>query len=167
MIWLYLSWLVVLVGASIAYYHQNPNNLYSLKSEMRISNRMREKMGLMICYLVGRSLYKDSEPWTLNRLTLRLKCPMAGVERIVGFLEDGGLLAESNDTPAHYLPAKPFDTVTVLEVLNAVRRAGEDRNMEFQRLPKNEAVDGIFDVAEKAISQELDKVTMKDLVLKD
>ena len=46
MIWLYLSWLVLLFGASVAFYVQHPEYLYLRGGEPRLSNRMRELLGL-------------------------------------------------------------------------------------------------------------------------
>ena len=46
MIWLYLSWLVLLFGASVAFYVQHPEYLYMRGGEPRLSNRMRERLGL-------------------------------------------------------------------------------------------------------------------------
>ena len=48
MIWLYLSWLIVLVGASVAYYHQHPESVTSYRRELRLSNRMQEKLALLV-----------------------------------------------------------------------------------------------------------------------
>lgn len=167
MIWLYLSWLVMLLGASIAYYQQNPNNLYSQKATMQVSNRMREKLAVLVCYLIGDSLYNaNKQGWTLERLTRRMRIPMIVVEGIVGHLEDAGMIAESRETPAQYLPCRPFDELTIGDVVNAIRSAGEERNLEFQRLPHNKLVDKMLDAAEAAQKKALAKTTIKDLVLK-
>ncbi|MBT8406355.1 MAG: YihY family inner membrane protein, partial [Deltaproteobacteria bacterium] len=43
MIWLYLSWLIVLVGASVAYYHQHPESMTAHRRELQLSNRTQER----------------------------------------------------------------------------------------------------------------------------
>ena len=50
MIWLYLSWLILLVGASIAFYHQHPEFLTVRRGELRMSNRLRAKLALLAEY---------------------------------------------------------------------------------------------------------------------
>jgi membrane protein len=47
MIWIYLAWLIVLVGASVAFYHQHPEFLGTPAREPRLSNRMKERLGLL------------------------------------------------------------------------------------------------------------------------
>jgi membrane protein len=48
MVWLYLSWLILLVGATIAYYHQHPERLKWQQAATRLSARMREQVALQV-----------------------------------------------------------------------------------------------------------------------
>ena len=43
MLWLYLAWLILLVGASIAFYHQHPEYLTMRRRELNLSNRLKER----------------------------------------------------------------------------------------------------------------------------
>ena len=53
MIWLYLSWLILLFGASVAFYVQHPEYLFARGGEPRLSNRMRERLALSAMSLVA------------------------------------------------------------------------------------------------------------------
>ncbi len=44
MIWLYLSWLILLIGASVSFYHQHPERTSSRQQVLRLSARLREKL---------------------------------------------------------------------------------------------------------------------------
>ena len=46
MIWLYLSWIILLVGATIAFYHQNPDQLKWKRSSGHLSARLRDQLAL-------------------------------------------------------------------------------------------------------------------------
>jgi len=48
LIWLYLNWLILLMGAQLAFYHQNPAYLRIGRREPRLSNAMRERLALNV-----------------------------------------------------------------------------------------------------------------------
>ena len=62
MIWIYLSWLILLVGASIAYYHQHPETLKRQLPSGHLSSRMREQLGLQAMLDIGRA-YEQACGW--------------------------------------------------------------------------------------------------------
>ena len=53
LIWLYVNWLILLIGAQLAFYHQNPAYLRIGRREPRLSNSMRERLALNVMYLIG------------------------------------------------------------------------------------------------------------------
>ena len=53
MVWIYMSWLILLIGASIAYYHQHPERLKWRKLNVHLSARMREQLALQLMLSIG------------------------------------------------------------------------------------------------------------------
>jgi len=99
MIWLYLSWLILLFGASVAFYAQHPEYLYASGGEPRLSNRMRERLALSAMSLVaGRFLAGERMP-TLTELTRLLGVPMHALQTVLDALEHRQLLVQSTDDP--------------------------------------------------------------------
>src|ERR1700730_7510903 len=54
LIWVYLSWLILLIGAQLAFYVQFPQYLRHGQETIELCGRDREQMGLSIMYLIGR-----------------------------------------------------------------------------------------------------------------
>src|SRR5690606_7638400 len=46
--WLYISWLVLLLGAQLAFYVQNPQYLRPGRGEIRLNSSLRERVALSI-----------------------------------------------------------------------------------------------------------------------
>ena len=53
LIWLYLNWLILLIGSQLAFYFQNPAYMRIGRREPRLSNAMRERLALNIMLIVG------------------------------------------------------------------------------------------------------------------
>ena len=72
MIWLYLSWLILLVGASVAFYYQHPEILQRDARQVRLANRPVERLALLVMQVIGWNYYHERPPWTLAGLAKRL-----------------------------------------------------------------------------------------------
>ncbi len=167
MLWVYISWLILLVGASIAFYHQNPEYLIANKRELKLSNRMKEKLALLVMFLIGQNYYNQGPTWTMEGLAQRLRVPMEALEPLIEALDHCGLLASTGDEPPAYLPAQPLDLLEVKDVLDAVRTASEEYHPHLLEPLSEPAVDELINHIDQAISKELLGWTVKELALSD
>jgi membrane protein len=165
MIWLYLSWLIVLVGASVAYYHQHPESVTAYRRELRLSNRMQEKLALLVMFLVGNNYYDNLPALTLEEFAQSLNVPMEALEPVMEALEGYGLLTQTAHEPPTYLPARPLDTAGLKDVLDAVRGANEMVDLKPQSESAELAVDQLVDHLDQAMERALQGSTLKDLAL--
>lgn len=167
MIWLYLSWLILLVGASIAFYHQHPEYVRLDRQHVRLSNYSREKLALSIMALIGRHHYERLPQLSAERTAQLLDMPTEIVEEMLEALADAGLLARSLDDPITYLPARPLETVSVSELMSVVRRCGTSARLDNNVGPINAAVDRLMERVERNQREALADETLKDLALQN
>ena len=167
MIWLYLSWLILLFGASVAFYAQHPEYLYAGSGEPRLSNRMRERLTLSAMSLVTERFLSGAPLPSLDDFTRHLGVPMHSLDTVLAALESQGLLQQSAEDPARYLPARDPSTILVTDVLGAVRVAGEAAFMAPDTLPTPPAVDAVLGRLEAAQTEALGGMTMRDLAQPD
>jgi membrane protein len=165
MIWLYLSWLIVLVGASVAYYHQHPESVTAYRRELRLSNRMQEKLALLVMFLVGKNYYDNLPALTLEEFAQSFNVPMEALEPIMEALEGYGLLTQTGHEPPTYLPARPLDTAGLKDVLDAVRGANEINDLKPQSESAELAVEQLVDHLDQAMARALRGSTLKELAL--
>ena len=151
LIWLYVSWLVLLIGAAVSFYVQHPEYLYAKPGEPRLSNRMRERLALAIMHQIGLHFVRGLPPWTLHRLTQHLGIPMYSVNVVLDSLAAGGLVRESNGDPPGYFPARDLSRIPISEVLEIVRKTGEDEFVNPDSLPLAAPVEQIVKSVERAI----------------
>jgi membrane protein len=164
LIWLYLSWLILLFGADISFYLQHPEYLYALPGEPRLSNRMRERLALAIAGLVASNFVHGRPPWTPQQLTQHLGVPMHAVDVVVDALAGSGLLVQTDADPPAYVPARDLDHLSIAELLTIVRHAGEDDFLNPDALPVLAPIAAVEARIEAAVSAALDGVSVRDLV---
>jgi len=164
LIWLYLNWLILLLGASIAFYSQHPEYLVLQPGEPRLSSRMRERVALMLMYLIGRA-YQDRGPaWTFSSLTQRLDLPSFALQMVLDALEQDGFLVQTGDDPPAYLPSRDIGSITLEELLHTVRAAGEEQYLGPEAVPVPAEIESIMARVNLAIDEQVRDLTLRELL---
>ena len=163
MIWLYLNWLIVLVGAELTFCHQNLKFLTLRKEVFNLSTKLKEKLSLIIMYLIGYNYYNDLSMWTLESLTERLRLPHEPVEEAVNDLTQHNLIIETADQPPCFVPSRALEKITLKEIIDATRTNYETDLVEKKYLSMRE-VDLVTGKVESAIDAALGETSLKDLV---
>jgi membrane protein len=164
MIWLYINWLILLIGAQIAYCHQNLKTLDLGRTIFQLSSKVKEKMAFLVMYLIGYNFYHNEEKWTFDSLVNHLGLPQESVDTTLSELKDKNLILEVGDDPTFYLPAKDIEVITLAEIIDAARTNRETPLLENRYLA-NPEIDQITEHIDDAIHGALGKMTLKDLVL--
>jgi membrane protein len=126
MIWLYLGWLILLIGSSIAFYVQNPKYALGQTSRNGLVQRDRETIGLAIMALVAERFYRQGPAWSLASLAAMLRIRSDQIDNVVSDLEGSGLLKATADQPPGFLPGRPMEETSVAHVLTALRGQGSE-----------------------------------------
>ena len=160
LIWLYLNWLVLLVGAQLAFYHQNPAYLRIGRREPRLSSSTRERLALNIMLLVGQAFRDSRATVTIADISEKLRIPSITLEPIVAALESKGLLTstESEDL----LPGRDIARIALGEVLAVVRVFGETGSISQPRW--SSAIEAIGDRLDEAVASTVEKTTLAELL---
>ncbi len=163
MVWLYVGWLIVLVGGQVTFYWQNPRFMDPRSQRAVMDNRRREELVLELMMLIGRAhYYKQESLWTLEALEARYNSLEPGVMvRLLDELITRRLIIASNDKLPAYLPAFDTENITLQEVLVVARGAPVNIGCG---LP---AVDTVMDRLDATITEVLQGRTLKDLILED
>ena len=165
MIWLYVGWLILLIGANIGFYVQHPAYLRGKGGSQRLSHRSREKLALVLTTLIAQHHYSQAPPWSAEELSQHLRLRNDPVGDVLSMLERAGLIKATADRPATYLPARPFEVVTVGDVFAAARHGSFDGDLSYDRIPGPSGIDDVVDKFETAAEAALQGQTVKDLAL--
>lgn len=160
LIWLYLNWIVLLAGAQLAFYHQNPAFLRGGRLEPRLSNSMRERLALNIMYLVGRSFREGQAQVTIHTLANSLRVPSITLMPLANALEAEGLLMTTEQE--FLVPGREMSRIRLADILIPVRERGETG---WHRSPTwSPAIGGLGDTIDSAVGETLGEQTLADLL---
>ncbi len=167
MIWLYVGWLILLTGASIAFYFQNPEYQKAGRTLLRLSSKAREKLVLLVARVVGRQYYDGGHPFTAASLAKETGAALEAVDWAIGALEAKGLLAQVGDGTPQYLPSRPPDQTPLSEVLAVAQVADDTGPMSSLRLLPDTVVDGLMHRLDQSRRDEVDGITWRDFVRRE
>jgi len=165
MIWLYLSWLILLVGAKVSFYYQYPQFLSVKKEVLLLSNRLKERLSFLIMFLVGYNFYHNKQPWKLDSLVEQLGLPVEPVQDVLTLLQRRGLIMEAGNEPPSYLPTKDIEKISLKEILDSVRAAEEDSHAIEEKFLSMAEVDRVIKTIDESIADALKDKTIKSLVI--
>jgi membrane protein len=166
MIWLYLSWLILLVGTRIAFFHQHPDQIRLQGGPYRISNRLKERAGLLVMYLITADYYRGGRPWDLDRLVAESGLASDLANDVITLLERQRFLVETADEPPAYYPARAPESVTLAELLDSLRTAedGGVTGADLAGVPQ--PVNQVMLEMESGIRGALHGMSLKDMVVR-
>ena len=75
LLWLYLSWLILLLGAQLSFYLQHPEHLRAGHEEIPVTGALRERLAMSVMCLLGERFLDGGARWTVNGLAERLMVP--------------------------------------------------------------------------------------------
>jgi membrane protein len=118
-LWTYVSWLILLAGAQLAFYVQNPDYLRLGHAQLRLSGNEQERLALDIMARVASEHRAGNAPWTLEKLGRSLALPGIAVAGMAEHLERAGLLAQADD--GKLFPGREITSIPLSEIIHAAR----------------------------------------------
>jgi membrane protein len=160
LLWTYFGWLILLAGAQLSFYVQNPTYLRLGLQPLRLSSEELEQLSLKLMYFVGRAHVAGGRRWTVNRLANELGLPGIAVAQMASTLERAGLLIVTDYD--ELVPARDLGRIGVYEILQLARgqRSGHvaPRNLPIP------PVDRVLASMDEARRRCCGDTTLRDLV---
>ncbi len=167
LIWLQLSWMIVLLGAEIAYAHQHVNHYVMAAVYHETSLDFRRRFALHILRLIIERFEQGRPALTAAQITQTLKAPCLLVEQLLDQMRGSGVISaveqpKANEHPA-FQPAKDIQTITIASVLDALDKQGGESLGAVETDAHWESVTKAVDQIEAAIQQSPANKLVKDL----
>ncbi len=161
LIWLQISWLIVLFGAEISYALQNIETYEFEPDCSRVSPSFKKLLSLQIMHSLTKNFSDGLTPLTADQISHTLEIPHRLVNHILYELVQCGIAVETKteeDIEFAYQPARTISLLTIKYVIDALDKHGTDnipvaQNKELKIL--SESLQTFNDTLEKSPANKL------------
>ena len=161
LMWVQVSWWVVLFGAELSFAGQNVGTYEYEPDSRKVSLAFKKVLILQITHLLIKNFEKGDRPLIDTEISNRLKMPIRLVHNLLFDLVESRVVAETRtkeDQVFGYQPARDIHTLTIKFVVDAIELNGINsipvtRNAEFGAL--SAAIDKFRDAMEASPANQL------------
>src|SRR5690349_6957937 len=124
LLWLHVGWMIVLLGAQVAYAHQHIH-FYQREHDLVAQSTLgREKLALQLLVLIGRNFYQGLDPINVLELSNRMRLPAGVIQELLQMLTQTRVLISLADEESFVLGRDPR-SISIKEILDSVRNGGK------------------------------------------
>ena len=120
MIWLYLGWIILLLGANIAFYYQYPSVISSADECNCAEPAHQEQLVLQLMYLIALNMIQGKPPWTSSQLSNAIGQPLDLIAGCLQNLANAQLLSKAGDKQQLWLPIRDIADIRIIDILAAI-----------------------------------------------
>lgn len=129
LMWVQISWWIVLFGAELSFASQNVRTYEYEPDCLKISPAFKKLLTLQVAHLLVQTFKNGEKPLTDSQISHRLDIPIRLMHQILYELVTSGLLIETKtkeDKKFGYQPAKDINGLTIRHILEAIEQNGVD-----------------------------------------
>lgn len=164
LIWLQMSWLIVLFGAEISFAHQHVKSYEFEPDCLHASYSFRELLALRITQMLAQNFQRGGPPMTTDDIVARIETPVRLVQQVLDNLAACSIISElmgTSDKTIAYQPAKNIDLLTIAFVTEALKKHGLD-TLPLLPSPELEALTARMNSLKKEVEKSPDNISLKD-----
>ena len=139
MFFIYIGWLVALIGSSIAFYHQNIAKARTGREKMVLSISQQEQLSLAVATVIIQRFSAGEVPLDEDQLAETLHNSPVAIENSLEILEKIGLIIATGEDPVRYLPSRSVHDCTMVDIWRAMRNYNTDKmydNVESEAMQR-------------------------------
>lgn len=162
LIWLYLGWLILMIGCRLSFYIARPENVRRDPEDPATPPREVERIGLALMRDVGQRHLTGEAAATRGELARRTLTPAERIDPIIDALVQAGVLAETGDQPPRILPARAPESLSLGELWQILRKGPGALPDQAQPGSDMEAAQSAVRSAETAFREDAGSVNLRD-----
>jgi membrane protein len=122
LIWIFVSWIILLLGAEIAFAHQNLARFRLQQRWQAQPTVNRSYWGLQLLLLVGQRFEAGQSPPTIMELAEELEVPADETRALLDVMQEIGALKASGENGHEVLPARDMRHLMVFDLVEGLEQ---------------------------------------------
>ncbi|MCK5566218.1 MAG: YihY/virulence factor BrkB family protein [Planctomycetes bacterium] len=168
LIWLQISWLIVLFGAELAFAHQNVDTYEFEPDCLNVSHSYKLLLSLLLTEMMIRNFCKGKKAFSATEISHKLEVPIRLVRQVLFELVESGVIGkqmQESSKDVLYQPAIDVDLLTVKYVKDALENTGSV-GLPLTEVDEFNRLCGCMGAFDTAIGRLPENVLLKDMALK-
>jgi membrane protein len=127
LVWVQLSWLIVLAGAEVSYAHQHSDMLEYEPDIEHVSASFKKLLTLRVVKVLAKNFSQGLKPLSMSDISQVTDIPKKLITQILDDLTECCIISDTpnrQENEAGYQPALDTDRLTINYVLDALERSG-------------------------------------------
>ncbi len=164
MLWIFYSWVIVLLGSEVAFAYQNLKTYRLENQEKNYSFGYMQQLGLNIIISIADSFHYKKEPWSAEKLSEEFSASLRLVNEMLFMLQDEGFIAEISKPFRAYVPAFDIENMLVYDIIYKLKYPDSEDTSRMERLLLNDKIKKLVNSTDSALQGALKEVTVKTLI---
>jgi membrane protein len=164
LLWLHVSWVIVLLGAQVSYAHQHIHFFEGDRQLLAQSPAGREKLALHLMLLIGRKFYHGLDPMSVAELANQLRLPAGVVKEFMDMFTQTKLVLPLAIEDTFVLGRDP-EMISIKEILDCVRNAGKKIKTQVDRSKEENEVNSLIADLDQSLVKTLEGKNLQGLIL--
>lgn len=165
LLWLQVTWLIVLMGAELSFAYQNIEHYEYEEAALKLSHDNKRILTLLISHQIIRNFEEGGEPRNTEYLSHQLGIPLRLLNELVYELVTAGILVELaavHPKDRSYVPAVDIHKITVDYIYSQIEKVGGD-HLYVTESAELEKITRIHDHLMHSMSESPSNILLKDL----
>lgn len=160
MLWMYIGWIIVLLGARLAYYFQYPEAVFQVGQPENLSLESRELLSAAVLREIGLGFTQGQAPMTLEELRARIPISRLLINKTLEDLIHYGIVSQEKSKQPRYLLRVSPDLLTVNYIRHCLWQGDVQQQKQAQQIRQ---ATGLGDQGLERLHQNAD-LTIKELL---
>jgi membrane protein len=160
LLWLYLIWIIVLLGAVVSYVFQHRSDLKYLLNQKKINQGLRNLIPTAILLTLFKNYKKEnSEPLSFADILAKINLPAEDIELEIESLKEKNIIAETEN--GKYLPLKKDSKISIWD---SYQNNFLDEEFEIENIFKEKEMQNLYREIKKEEESSFKKLKFVDFL---
>ena len=166
LVWLYLTWIIVLFSVEVSYVHNNLNSLILHRMFAKVSARDRVHLSLRIFGHISDAFYRGKKPVDIDEIAEKFLIPYELVEELLRVFEGRDLLVRTDlgKDQVGFVPGQSISSLNWQQVMDAAYRGLEETGEIESVDPIDQQVQELIATAEEAVGRVLTETRLLETI---
>ena len=164
LLWMFISWAIMLLGVELSYVYQNIDQISWEIRDTNYSHSVKNELALKIVLYAGQKFYTGEEAPAASDISDTFNCPLPLTHDMLAMLVDQGILYIIDREPPGYVPAKSLEQLSVNDIFIKVHTSGINKIHEKDPQLVSSKVLTIMNKYNKTLNRSFAHTTILDLI---